>query len=49
MNQQPTIVKNMMEGRCFWRITDIYSKCSSDYDKNSKTTCTFIKIRKQFV
>ena len=33
----------LSERRYYQKITDIYSECSSDYDKNSKTTKLFFK------
>lgn len=34
----------LSERRYYQKITDIYSECSSDYDKDSETTRTFFKI-----
>lgn len=34
----------LSERRYYQKITDIYSECSSDYDKDSETTRTFFKM-----
>ena len=34
----------LSERRYYQKITDIYSECSSDYDKDSEETCSFFKM-----